>query len=140
MQDRISRLRDRWSRWIFLLWLAFAVVLYLIVTSGPHTHARAVEFWVAVAVSFVVAAVLAGWVRVDQPGRSLAWRAATAPWLWLRWIFTRRAQRRRNRQVIMPMYVRNSELYRASVEWQNLPPFIRQAKGLPPYHDDSEWR
>lgn len=50
-------------------------------------------------------------------------------------------RRRRDRRAAGPSpYVRGTELYRRSVEHRASNAILRQAQGLPPYHDESQWR
>lgn len=37
-------------------------------------------------------------------------------------------------------YIRGTELYRESLEYRNVAPPVRLAKGLPAYHDEAQWR
>jgi hypothetical protein len=51
----------------------------------------------------------------------------------------KRRRRARNAEKPWP-YIRGTELHRRSLENINVAPFVRQAQGLPLYHDESQWR
>jgi hypothetical protein len=54
--------------------------------------------------------------------------------------FRIRSRRRTRQQSQAPVLYRGTELYRQSLDNINVAPFVRQAQGLPLYHDEKQWR
>ncbi len=126
-----------------VVWIAVACGLYAFASKHAHTQAHRIEFWIAEIVWLAIAVAVAGLLRADLPGRSVQRRLLTVPWLWLSWVFGARRRRARQRRAAFAspvIYARDSPMYRASLENQNLPSFVRRARGLPDYHDESQFR